>query len=568
MKSRTYNLILFFLIYLFSTIASADEGMTRLSGTASDQPITSSRCNVFTFDATGSYDPDNQDIAITWTFGDGHQSNESVVTHTYEQAGEYPVALCITDNSTKTCNTSSVVQLVKAIIPPQVTFESPTMACIHQEILFDSSASTSVSNKKLNFQWDFGDGTNTQTHNPKVLKTYAQAGRYRVLLNASDGSHSVCASGTLEKEILINTPPIADAGPDVIQRCVTEGNSVTIDFDASQSSDSNQDKLIYHWDFGDGNQSQGAKVSHTYSTISYYDVKLVVRDSSALTCNTSADFISVKIDKAPQANAGEEIAACAGDMIDFDGSNSYVEKKGTLSGQWDFGDGHFSTNLKTTHHYDRPGSYDAHLTVKSDLNPSCPSSKATRKVHINSVPQIVLKTAEAGCVGNILSFDASASTDPDGDPINFYWSFGDGHILKGGPLTTHQYTQGGTYTVTLIADDMKGTSCSTATVNRIIKINSPPVANAGRKEPCCTNEVSEFDASASMDPDGDKLNYFWEFGDGTQEKGAKITHTYTQGGTYQITLMVDDNSGTSCSQAMDTYTVSVNAKPVAVMNIQ
>jgi PKD repeat protein len=569
MRSIRYNLIIPLAIsfLVFNSPAFA-ENKSHRSGVASDQPITSSRCNIFTFDATGSYDPDNQDISIIWTFGDGHQSSEPVVTHTFEKAGKYPVALCITDDSTQTCNTSSVVQLVEAGIPPAVSFTSPDTACVNEEILFDSSESASVSNQKLNFQWNFGDSTTAKTSNPKVIKTYTQSGRYQVLLTASDGSNAVCSSGEIAKDLLINTPPMADAGPEVIQRCIQEGNNAAIDFDATASKNPNENNLIYHWDFGDGNQAEGKKVSHTYSSLSYYDVKLIVRDPSVLNCNTGVDFISVKIDKAPQANAGEEIAACSGDVIDFDGSNSYVEKKGTLSASWDFADGHFSKNLKTTHRYDRPGTYETKLTVKSDLNPTCAPSTNTRKVYINSIPQVVLKTATAGCVGNLISFDASDSVDPDGDTIDFYWSFGDGHILKGGPLVTHQYTQGGTYTVTLIVDDMKGTSCSTVTTNRTIKINSAPVANAGRKEPCCTNENSEFDASTSMDPDGDKLTYFWEFGDGTQEKGAKVTHTYTQGGTYQITLMVDDNSKTSCSQTMDTYTVSVNAKPVAVMNIK
>ena len=53
---------------------------------------------------------------------------------------------------------------------------------------------------------------------------------------------------------------------------------------------------------------------------------------------------------------------------------------------------------------------------------------------------------------------------------------------------------------------------------------------------------------------GPNTNFFWDFGDGTTSTSFQPDHTYSQPGTYQITLIVQDLS--SCNLA-DTITKSV-----------
>jgi hypothetical protein len=65
----------------------------------------------------------------------------------------------------------------------------------------------------------------------------------------------------------------------------------------------------------------------------------------------------------------------------------------------------------------------------------------------------------AGLVGTPISFSAAASSDPDGDALQFDWSFGDGSNGTG-VAASHAYTAAGNYAVTLVASD--GTLVSSA----------------------------------------------------------------------------------------------------------
>jgi hypothetical protein len=67
------------------------------------------------------------------------------------------------------------------------------------------------------------------------------------------------------------------------------------------------------------------------------------------------------------------------------------------------------------------------------------------------------------------------SSDPDGQIVSWLWDFGDGTTSEE-PSPTHQYSQGGTYTVKLtVTDDREGTN--TATV-RFYVFQAPPPSSA------------------------------------------------------------------------------------------
>jgi glucose/arabinose dehydrogenase len=72
-----------------------------------------------------------------------------------------------------------------------------------------------------------------------------------------------------------------------------------------------------------------------------------------------------------------------------------------------------------------------------------------------------------------VSFDGRSSTDPDGDPLSYEWSFGDGTPGSTQPAPAHTYANPGTYIATLTVRDGRGGS-DTETV-QISAGNTPPV---------------------------------------------------------------------------------------------
>jgi PKD repeat protein len=60
-----------------------------------------------------------------------------------------------------------------------------------------------------------------------------------------------------------------------------------------------------------------------------------------------------------------------------------------------------------------------------------------------------------------------------------------------------------------------------------------------------TNQTIIFNASSSIDLDGELVAYQWDFGDGVTASGRIVNHTYTEPGAYTVTLQVEDEGGAS-----------------------
>ncbi len=64
-------------------------------------------------------------------------------------------------------------------------------------------------------------------------------------------------------------------------------SGLTVTFNASSSYDPDGSIVSYAWDFGDGANTTGEVVSHTYSRPGNYTVTLTVTDDDGLTATTS-----------------------------------------------------------------------------------------------------------------------------------------------------------------------------------------------------------------------------------------------------------------------------------------
>lgn len=141
-----------------------------------------------------------------------------------------------------------------------------------------------------------------------------------------------------------------------------------------------------------------------------------------------------------------------------------------------------------------------------------------------------------------VQFDGTASSDPDGQPLTFAWTFGDTGTGTG-PTPTHTYQQAGIYTVVLTVTDPDQLSGSDQTIARS---NLPPVSNPGGPYTGNVNLPVQFDGTASSDPEGEPLSFIWHFEDGQPDSNLRQpTYTFTAAGTYPITLRIIDSCGAS-----------------------
>jgi len=172
------------------------------------------------------------------------------------------------------------------------------------------------------------------------------------------------------------------------------------------------------------------------------------------------------------------------------------------------------------------------------------------------------------CLGDEANFVISSQVDCSETCPQYYWHFGDGTIKYGSQKAKHNYTRPGVYTIVVIVDVIeRGVSFYSNSSGMYVKVNAPPIADAGSNLVCCQGVRSLFNASGSRDPEGDKLAYFWDFGDGNTAKGIKATHIYAKGGTYKVTLKVVDDSGTLCNSSTSGFIAKVNTNPIAKMKV-
>lgn len=183
------------------------------------------------------------------------------------------------------------------------------------------------------------------------------------------------------------------------------------------------------------------------------------------------------------------------------------------------------------------------------------STQVTVSAAVNQPPVASFTFSPADpLVNQWITFDASASYDPDGNIASYRWDFGDGSTSSG-VRVTKRYSAAGTYTVTLTVTDNRGASASTTQEVRVRSPNQPPVASftfsPTNPDP---GETVSFDASSAHDPDGTIVSYSWDFGDGGTGSGVSVTHVYSAAGTYVVTLTVTDNQGAT-AQAQKTIQV-------------
>ncbi|HXS35673.1 MAG TPA: PKD domain-containing protein [Flavipsychrobacter sp.] len=308
---------------------------------------------------------------------------------------------------------------------------------------------------RLSYKWSFGDGS-TDT-GIAVTHTYAANGTYYVTLATMD---SVGYADTLYDTVKINVLPMKYAIKDSIYNCTA------VQFSASRISGDLASK--YTWNFGDGSSGIGNPTNYNYSDTGTYPVILLLLNSQG--CPDTLDTSVTIKPAAMNYSIYDSIVKCRRLLFT---ANS-LSSENAVSFTWNFGDSTTGTGNPVTHNYNNSGTYPVSL-VATNKN-GCTDSFATTVSLSNNINYTIADSA-INCIKAM--FDA---VHINGDTASSYlWSFGDG-ATDTNYNTTHQYSNTGNYTVSLIVSNKQG--CADTANTTINLVHPIPITTSGDTTIC------------------------------------------------------------------------------------
>jgi PKD repeat protein len=260
-------------------------------------------------------------------------------------------------------------------------------------------------------------------------------------------------------------------------------------------------------------------------------------------------------------DASLSIPSCVEGTITADGCvNSGTAS--IVSYLWDFGNGRTGSGARTSSFFSTAGTYTVKLTVTNDRGFSNSTSQSISIKAVASATADFTASPQTVGVGERVNVDASASK-PTGDRflIEYNWTWGDGG-RSSGLLSSHSYSQAGSYSITLTVVDSSG---RTATATKTVTVGTGllPTANFSFSPTApVPNDVVNFDATLSVAPPGRTIrNYEWNFGDGSAvlsgPNEARPQHRFGQAGTFIVTLTVTDSNNAKSTAVTKTIPVAV-----------
>jgi PKD repeat protein len=529
----------------FPPVAEAGEDRSAATG----EPVT--------VGGGASYDVDGTIAAHRWDMGDGTRLDGATVTHAYAAPGTYTATLTVEDDSGVANAGATDTVTIRINAPPVPAATGPDRPIAVGEIArLDAGASSDADGAILSWSWDFGDGATGE--GPSVQYAWAAPGVYPVTLTVADDSATGSATATTRLDVTVSAAPIADAGPD---QSVAVSD---VDFDGGGSHDPDGAIRSYDWSFGDGATASGRSVRHAYARPGTYEVVLVVRDDSGAPLNLARDTAVVRVNAAPIADAGPDLVAAPGQEVVLDGSGSVDPDGAVTDWLWRFPDGTEARGFRVARNFGKPGLQRVLLTVRDDTGLAEAYDVDEVAVAVNAPPVAAAGPDLLVAPGDPVRLDGAASYDPDGTLASHRWDFDDLDAPVLVPVAERSFETPGVYGAQLTVVDASGAGNATGADEVVVRVNHPPVAEAG-PEIVTDRLYVTLDGSGSSDADGDQLIHTWDFGDGSPPAlGATVTHAYPRSGIFPVKLTVDDGTGVGNAVAVDTTRVVIDARPVAV----
>jgi gliding motility-associated-like protein len=472
-------------------------------------------------------------LTYVWDFGGlGSSTDQWPGSFTFPPDPQQAAIYTVTLTATNACGSNADSAPVTVIPTPTAVFgPNVDLHCAYSDVPF-GNASYGLPDT---FTWDFGDGATSSDPGPVVTHAYMVDADSTVYYTITLVVANQCGSDTAQQVIgvvpnevtaFFNTDPVVGCGP------------LTVDLTNYSSGDT---ALL--WSFGDGNFSIAEAPSHTFVNAGTYVIEL-----SAFGCGFDQYATTVTVLPYPEVSfTTTPNTVCAGEFFTFTNTTPNA-----ASVSWDFGDGTGSILSAPQHAYATGGTYPVSLTVTSA--PDGCTATLVQQVTVGTTPVASFTPQPAsGCIDLVVDF-ANSSTG-----ASFYqWDFGDGNTAVGA-TPTHTYTSAGTYTVTLVAENING--CTDTLSMPVVAFPLPTSAFDLSAYSSCTSPVTVQTINNSQSA----IGYAWDLGNGSTSALNEPSITFTSPGTYTVSLTSTNQYG---CEHVATQQFTVHPTPEASFTVQ
>lgn len=400
--------------------------------------------------------------------------------------------------------------------------------------------------------WYFGNSQSSSAANPNI--TYTANGVYTVCLSMWTPSVApTCSASSCQTINITNAvTPTCQLNANF---SYNQGSNGLVNF-ISTSTGTNAG-TTYTWNYGDNSANgSGPNSSHTYASNGFYLVKLFAMN--AANCVDSA-WWNVSVTSYPcNLNANFGVTQNGNGSVTFNSTSTGTNNSTTYS--WysnsvGFANGNPATNVFFN------GTYTITLVAAN--------AAQTPAVCNSSISQVVVVTSNTCNLNASFTSNQGAnglfnfSSTTTGTTANtvWYWDFGDGFNITGGPNQSHTYTNGGPHSVSMNVYESNAPSCADSVWTQINVTTVPCVANSN----FTLTQNFPLNWTATPAYPWNVAYAIWSWGDNTTTFAPNVitSHTYSQTALYTICLTVSVTcAGTSSTCA--TYSINKSSSAVAM----
>jgi PKD repeat protein len=213
-------------------------------------------------------------LEYLWDFGDGATSQSISGEHVYSKKGDYKISLRLKDDYHPNLYIAPWTGTV-TVLPPVITVNvqgAPATGVIPLQVRFLSEIKVEGGPTDIEYQWDFGDYTNSNLPNP--THTFGKPGQYKVILTVRDWRNDT----SFTSSILVNALP-----PQITSQSSLEPLSGPAPLQVRGMGNADVEgypvDLSYAWYINDQLVANTRSWQYNFRTPGYYKVTLLIKDN-------------------------------------------------------------------------------------------------------------------------------------------------------------------------------------------------------------------------------------------------------------------------------------------------